>query len=111
MRTASSSRADAIAERSSRITAAEAKEYGIVTEVHPAGELDAAVDGLVDELAALSPLALAMGKRVLNHAYEAPLGSGLEIEGLAYGLLRSSDDFQEGVSAFVDKRDPRFTGH
>jgi 2-oxoglutaroyl-CoA hydrolase len=47
---------------------------------------------------------------VLNHAYDAPLGMGLEIEGLAYGLLRSSDDFQEGVHAFVEKREPRFTG-
>jgi 2-oxoglutaroyl-CoA hydrolase len=97
--------------RGKRIPAAEAKAYGIVTEVHPAAELDAAVDALVDELRALSPLALSMAKRVLNHAYEGPLGSGLEIEGLAYGLLRSSHDFQEGVAAFVEKRDPRFTGH
>jgi len=97
--------------RGRRISAAQALDYGIVTEVHPADELDAAVDALADELRALSPLALAMGKRVLNHAYEAPLGSGLEIEGLAYGLLRSSHDFQEGVNAFVEKRDPRFTGH
>jgi 2-oxoglutaroyl-CoA hydrolase len=97
--------------RGRRIAAEEARAYGIVTEVHPPGELDAAVDALVDELRALSPLALAMAKRVLNHAYEAPLASGLEIEGLAYGLLRSSDDFQEGVSAFVEKRKPDFTGH
>jgi 2-oxoglutaroyl-CoA hydrolase len=96
--------------RGRQIPAGEAHGYGILTEVHPADELDAAVDGLVAELLALSPLALAMGKRVLNHAYEAPLASGLEIEGLAYGLLRSSDDFHEGVTAFVEKRDPRFTG-
>ena len=96
--------------RGRRISAEEARAYGIVTEIHPLGELDAAVDRLVDELRALSPLALSMAKRVLNHAYEAPLASGLEIEGLAYGLLRSSDDFHEGVSAFVEKRKPDFTG-
>jgi 2-oxoglutaroyl-CoA hydrolase len=96
--------------RGRRISAAQAHAYGVVTEVHPAAELDVAVDGLVDELLALSPLALSMAKRVLNHAYEGPLGTGLEIEGLAYGLLRSSNDFQEGVHAFVEKREPRFEG-
>ena len=63
---------------------------------------------LVDELAALSPLALAMAKRVLNHAYDGPLHLGLEIEGLAYGMLRSTQDFREGVEAFVEKRPPRY---
>ena len=97
--------------RGKRIGAQDALAYGLVTEVHAPGELDGAVDALVDELRALSPLALATGKRVLNLAYDAPLGAGLEIEGLAYGLLRSSDDFVEGVNAFVEKRDPKYTGH
>jgi len=96
--------------RGKRIGAQDALAYGLVTEVHAPGELDGAVDALVDELRALSPLALAMGKRVRNLAYDAPLGPGLEIEGLAYGLLRSSDDFVEGVNAFVEKRDPKYTG-
>jgi len=61
-------------------------------------------------LTALSPLALAMAKRVLNHAYDGPLGVGLEIEGLAYGLLRTTHDFDEGVHAFVEKRKPKFEG-
>ena len=96
--------------RGKRIGAQDALAYGLVTEVHEPDELDGAVDALVDELRALSPLALATGKRVLNLAYDAPLGAGLEIEGLAYGLLRSSDDFVEGVNAFVEKRDPKYTG-
>jgi 2-oxoglutaroyl-CoA hydrolase len=96
--------------RGKRIPARQALEYGIVTDVRPVEELDAAVEEIVDDLLALSPLALAMAKRVLNLAEDTPLAAGLEIEGLAYGLLRSSHDFQEGVAAFVDGRKPSFEG-
>ena len=94
--------------RGRRVAAPEAMAIGLLTEVVPAAELDAAVAALVDELRALSPLALA--KRVLNHAYDGPLGLGLEVEGLAYGLLRSTYDFREGVEAFGAKRPPKFEG-
>src|SRR6266508_1384991 len=96
--------------RGRRIPAAEALAIGLVTEVVPAAELDAAVDRLADELTALSPLALAMAKRVLNHVYDGPLELGLEIEGLAYGVLRSTEDYREGIAAFYEKRPPKFEG-
>ena len=93
-----------------RVGADEALTLGLVTEVVPAEDLDAAVQRLVDELAELSPLALTTAKRVLNHVYDAPLHMGIEIEGLAYGMLRSSHDFREGVEAFGEKRKPEFDG-
>ena len=96
--------------RGRRIEADEALALGLVTEVVPADELDAAVARLVEELARHSPLALAMAKRVLNHAYSGPLPLGLELEGLAYGLLQQTHDFREGVAAFGEKRKPEFRG-
>ena len=96
--------------RGRRIPAAEALELGLVTEVVPAEELDAAVDRLIDELRALSPIALAMAKRVLNHVYDGPLALGLELEGLAYGVLRGTEDYREGIAAFYEKRPPEFEG-
>ena len=96
--------------RGRRVGAEEALELGLVTEVLPGGELDAAVDRLLAELRELSPLVLATAKRVLNFAEEVPLQDGLRLEGLEYALLRTSHDFREGVEAFGEKRRPKFEG-
>ena len=103
-------RAKDIVMRGRRVSADEALALGLVGDVVRAAELDAAVSSLAEELSGHSPLALAMAKRVLNTAYEGPLHVGLELEGLAYGLLRQTHDFREGVEAFVEKRKPEFTG-
>jgi len=103
-------RAKDIVMRGRRVHADEALQLGLVTEVVPAAELDAAVSSLCDELRRISPLALAMAKRVINHAYDGPLQLGLEVEGLAYGLLQQTRDFREGVQAFGEKRPSSFTG-
>ena len=104
------SRAKDVIMRRKRLTAADALEWGLVSEVVRAADLDDAVARMVAELSALSPVALAMAKRVLNQVYDSPLHVGLELEGLAYGVLKSTDDFREGVESFVEKRKPDFHG-
>lgn len=96
--------------RAKRIPAKQAEDWGIVTECVEDSALETTVDKLVADLVAFSPLAQTTMKRVLNSAAEITTGVAIELEGSAYGRLRCSDDFREGVVAFVEKRSPNFTG-
>ncbi len=96
--------------RSRRVPAAQAQEWGITIDCVPDEKLEETVDAFVDELIQFSPLAQRTLKHVLNAAEDAPLHAGIEMEGLAYGRLRMSDDFKEGVESFHAKRKPVWTG-
>src|SRR5262249_4026809 len=61
-------------------------------------------------LADRAPLALRTLKMVLNRGAEAPLETALELERKAYAWLRSTHDYAEGVTAFLEKRPPKYTG-
>ncbi len=103
-------RAKDMAMRSRRIPGREAYEWGLAVAVVPDSELAKEVDALVEELKYFSPLAQRTLKKVLNAAQDAPLHVGIELEGEAYGRLRSSHDFREGVESFKARRKPNFRG-
>lgn len=94
--------------RSRRISGQEAYNWGLLTMLVEPDQLDAAADSLASELLARPRLALETAKRVLNLGQDAALETALQLEGFAYGMLRGTHDFAEGVSAFVEKRRPVF---
>jgi 2-oxoglutaroyl-CoA hydrolase len=96
--------------RSKRIKAQQAYDWGIATEIVSDAELEAATDRLVDELRTFSPIAQRTAKKLLNDTEDATLSIAIELEGHCYSRLRQSEDFREGVEAFHDKREPKFTG-
>ncbi|WP_101845163.1 enoyl-CoA hydratase/isomerase family protein [Halobacillus sp. Marseille-P3879] len=96
--------------RARRIPADEAYQWGLLTQVVEKDRLEEEVASVAKDLTRFSPLAQRVCKEVLNAAEEGPLSTGLQIEGRAYGMLRGTEDFKEGVEAFVEKRKPQFTG-
>jgi 2-oxoglutaroyl-CoA hydrolase len=96
--------------RSKRIKAQQAYDWGIATEIVPDAELEAATDRLAEELRTFSPIAQRTAKKLLNDTEDASLSIAIELEGHCYSRLRQSEDFREGVAAFHDKREPKFTG-
>ena len=104
------SRTKNIIMRGKRLSGEEAFNLGIACEVVKKENLDKTTQSLVDELINVSPLAQRTIKSVLNSTQNSTLHTSIELEGEAYGRLRSSNDFKEGVKSFSEKRKPKYTG-
>ena len=86
--------------------AAEAHRLGLVNEVVAPGEMAARVQSLAESLIASSPQALAATKRLLAAQNRAWLDTAIDVALQANALARDTEDFHEGVAAFLEKRKP-----
>jgi 2-(1,2-epoxy-1,2-dihydrophenyl)acetyl-CoA isomerase len=93
-----------------RLTAAEALQWGLVSEVLPAAELSDRAAEVAELFAAMPTRAVWETKRLLDAAETATLREQLEAEARTQAELVRTPDFTEGVAAFLEKREPVFTG-
>jgi 2-(1,2-epoxy-1,2-dihydrophenyl)acetyl-CoA isomerase len=93
-----------------RVTAAQALEWGLVNFVHPDEHIREEADVLVEKLAAGPTRSYAGTKEALNRMLFPQIEDQLALEARLQHQLARSKDFIEGVSAFVQKREPEFTG-
>ena len=92
------------------LTAAEAHAWGLVSEVVEADALESHVAELAGRLAAMPTRAIGMSKRLFDRAAESSLEDQLELEAQLQSAATKTNDFREGVTAFLEKRKPEFTG-
>jgi enoyl-CoA hydratase len=90
------------------VQAHEAKNIGLVEAVYPAEEFDSKVMEFALFLAAKSPAALALAKSTINRGMDASLEAGLALEREAFAYCFALPDAKEGISAFLEKRKPKF---
>ena len=93
------------------ITAQEAREWGLVTQVHPREKLMEETLKLAAKIAQQSQIAAAFSKRAINTAYETTLQGGLDHERTLFTGLLATNDKIEGTKAFLEKRQPKFTNN
>lgn len=92
------------------IDAAEADRIGLVNRVLPHDELLGYARSVADKLAKLPPHQLAVSKKLLQQSYSVTMAEALEFESVAQSAMFASRDAAEAMMAFVQKREPEFTG-
>jgi 2-(1,2-epoxy-1,2-dihydrophenyl)acetyl-CoA isomerase len=92
------------------LSAADAERIGLVARVVPADSLAAEARAVAARLAALAPKALALTKHALERSWSVSLEAALDDEAYRQGIAGATDDHREGITAFLEKREPRFRG-
>jgi enoyl-CoA hydratase/carnithine racemase len=92
------------------VSAEEAEALGLVNRVVPAGKQLEEASKLASEIASKAPLAVRAAKEAIQASQEKGLSEGLEVERRLFYALFGTEDKREGMTAFLEKRKPNFTG-
>ena len=106
-----SNRAFELSTMGSKVTAAQALEWGMVNRVCSPETLDEEVEKVVSYYRTAPTKAIGLMKKMLNKSFHSDLEEMLQYEAYCQEIAGNSDDYQEGVTAFVEKRKPSFTGN
>lgn len=93
-----------------KVSAEEALRIGLVNQVVPANQLEAATMKLVNQILASAPVAARFAKETVTQGMDLTLGQGLALEADLSVILHSTTDRAEGIASFKEKRSPRYTG-
>ncbi|MCH8331824.1 MAG: enoyl-CoA hydratase/isomerase family protein, partial [Bacteroidetes bacterium] len=110
-RAVGSAKAFELATMGTKVKAEEAFALGMINKVVPDDKLDEAVKEFTDYYAAAPTKAIGMLKKMLNKSSYSDLDSMLQYEAYCQEIAGNSNDYKEGVKAFVEKRKPQFQGN
>jgi enoyl-CoA hydratase len=92
------------------VGADEALQLGLVNKVVPHDELIAEAESLLRGIMAMGPLAVQLSLEAIDQGCDMSLDEGLLLEANHFGLLAATTDMKEGMGAFLEKREPEFSG-
>ena len=93
-----------------KLTAEQALEMGLITRVVPADKLDVEVDNVLQILTEKSPIGIKIGKEAFYKMADMPFEEAVDYLSGQLKAVVSTEDAKEGITAFIEKRKPNFTG-